>query len=60
MSPRTAALTHEQHRLRQRQDEVRLALASANTDGRRQSKLSELNASVFDRLREIRGPKRLR
>jgi hypothetical protein len=57
MSPRAAQLTLEQRRLRQRQDEVRLALGSAHNHGSRWSRLSELNASVFRRLDEIRKEK---
>jgi hypothetical protein len=57
ISPRAAALTLEQRRLRQRQDEIRLALASAHDSGPRSSRLSALNTSVFRRLREIRKEK---
>jgi hypothetical protein len=57
MSPHAVALTHEQRRLRQLQDDVRLALASADLHASRRAALSELNATVFDRLREIRGEK---
>jgi hypothetical protein len=57
MSPRAAQLTLEQRRLRQRQDEVRLALASAQHRSAGWSRLTELNASVFQRLGEIRKEK---
>jgi hypothetical protein len=58
MSPKAAQLTLEQRRLRRRQDEVRLALASAHDRGSRWWKLSELNTEVFRRLGEIRNEKR--
>jgi len=58
MSPKAAQLTLEQRRLRGRQDEVRLALASAHNHGSRSWKLSELNTKVFRRLGEIRNEKR--
>jgi hypothetical protein len=58
ISPKAAQLTLEQHRLRRRQDEVRLALASAYNRGSRWWKLSELNREVFRRLSEIRNEKR--
>ncbi len=58
ISPKAAQLTLEQHRLRRRQDEVRLALASADNRGLRWWKLSELNTEVFRRLGEIRNEKR--
>ena len=58
ISPKAAQLTFEQHRLRRRQDEVRLALASADNRGLRWWKLSELNTEVFRRLGEIRNEKR--
>jgi hypothetical protein len=57
MSPLSAALTHEQRRLRQRQDEVRLVLASARLQDSKRAALSDVNASVFDRLRAIRQEK---
>ncbi len=57
ISPRAAQLTQEQRRLRQRQDEIRLALASAHHHGSSWSRLSELDASVFRRLGEIRKEK---
>ena len=55
ISPKAAQLTLEQRRLRDRQDEVRLALASA--DQANWSSLSELNTRIFERLREIRNEK---
>jgi hypothetical protein len=58
MSPKAAQLTLEQRRLRRRQDEVRLALASAHKRGSSWWKLSELNTEVFRRLGEIRNEKR--
>lgn len=58
LSPKAAQLTHEQRRLSRRQDEVRLALASARNRGSRWWKLSELNTEVFRRLGEIRNEKR--
>ena len=58
ISPKAAQLTLEQHRLRRRQDEVRLALASAHNRGSSWWKLSELNAEVFRRLGEVRNEKR--
>jgi hypothetical protein len=58
ISPKAAQLTLEQRRLRGRQDEVRLALASAHNRGSRSWKLSELNRAVFRRLGEIRSEKR--
>lgn len=57
ISPRAAQLTLEQRRLRQRQDVVRLALASAHDRGSRWRTLSELNTQVFQRLGEIRREK---
>jgi hypothetical protein len=53
ISPMAAQLTLEQRRLRRRQDEVRLALASAQNRGSSWSKISELNTKVFQRLGEI-------
>lgn len=53
-SPRAAQLTLEQRRLRQLQDEVRLALASAHRRGSGWSSLSALQARVFRRLGQIR------
>ena len=58
ISPKAAQLTLEQHRLRRRQDEVRLALASAHNGGSSWWKLSELNREVFRRLGEVRNEKR--
>jgi hypothetical protein len=58
ISPRASQLTLEQRRLRRRQDEVRLALASAHNRGSKWWKLSELNTDVFRRLGEIRNEKR--
>lgn len=57
MSPAASQLTLEQRHLRQRQDEVRLALARAQDRGFEWLKLSALNASVFRRLGEIRKDK---
>jgi hypothetical protein len=57
ISPRAAQLTLEQHRLRRRQDEVRLVLASARTLSSGWFRLAELNAAVFRRLGEIRTEK---
>lgn len=54
MSPAVAQLTIEQHRLRQRQDEIRHALASIGVDGSRRSRLWELDGRVVRRLAEIR------
>ena len=58
ISPKAAQLTLEQHRMRRRQDEVRLALASAHNGGSSWWKLSELNMEVFRRLGEVRNEKR--
>ena len=58
ISPRAAALTFEQRRLRRRQDEIRLALASAHSHSPRWSRLSEFNTSVFRRLSQIRKDKK--
>ena len=58
ISPKAAQLTLEQRRLRDRQDEVRLALASVHNRGLRSWKLSQLNTEVFRRLGEIRNEKR--
>lgn len=58
ISSKAAQLTLEQRRLRRRQDEVRLALASNYDRGSRWWKLSELNTEVFRRLGEIRNEKR--
>jgi len=57
-SPRAAELTLEQHRLRRRQDEIRVALVSARHRDARWSELSELDARVFQRLTEIRREQR--
>ena len=59
MSPRAARLTLEQRQLRQRQDEIRGALATAYDDDVRRARLSELNVRVFRRLREIKEEKRI-
>jgi hypothetical protein len=56
ISPKAAQLTLEQRRLRQRQDEVRLALASAHNQAD-WSSLSGLNTRIFERLSEIRNEK---
>jgi hypothetical protein len=56
MSPMVAELTVEQHRLRQRQDAIRVALASAR-HGAEWPRLSALNASVSRRLSEIEREK---
>ncbi|MET0166602.1 MAG: hypothetical protein ABW318_16550 [Vicinamibacterales bacterium] len=58
ISPKAAQLTLEQDRLRRRQDEVRLALASAHNRSSSWWKLSELNTEVFRRLGEVRNEKR--
>ena len=58
ISPKAAQLTLEQHRLRRRQDEVRLALASAHNGSSSWWKLSESNTEVFRRLGEVRNEKR--
>jgi hypothetical protein len=58
ISPKAAQLTLEQHRLRRRQDEVRLALASAHNGSSSWWTLSELNTEVFRRLGEVRNEKR--
>ena len=57
ISPKAAQLTLEQRRLRQRQDEVRIALARAHHDGSEWSRLSELNTRTVRRLSEIRKEK---
>jgi hypothetical protein len=57
MSARAADLTLEQHRLRQRQDVIRLALTSTQHDARQWPRLSALNATVFRRLGQIRRAK---
>jgi hypothetical protein len=57
ISPKAAALTVEQRKLRQRQDAVRFALASAHTDSARRATLSEVNVGVVRRLGEIRTEK---
>lgn len=58
ITPRAAALTIEQRRLRRSQDEIRLALASARNQGPRWARLSALNTRAFRRLSEIRRDKR--
>lgn len=57
-SPRVAQLTLEQHRLRQRQDEIRVAFASARHHNAPWSRLAELEARVVRRLSEIRQEQR--
>jgi hypothetical protein len=57
ISPRAAALTLEQRQLRQRQDDIRIALASALTQDTRRVTLSEMNVGVVRRLGEIRTHK---
>lgn len=57
MSARAADLTLEQHRLRQRQDVIRLALTSTQHNAREWPRLSALNATVFRRLGQIRREK---
>jgi hypothetical protein len=56
ISPSVAELTVEQHRLRQRQDAIRVALASVQ-HGAEWPRLSALNASVSRRLSDIRREK---
>ena len=56
ISPGAATLTVEQHRLRQRQDSIRVALASGR-HGADWPRLSALNASVSRRLSDIRREK---
>ena len=53
-SARAAQLTLEQHRLRQRQDEIRVAFVSARHHNAPWSRLAELEARVVRRLSEIR------
>lgn len=53
MSAATAQLTLEQHRLRQKQDEISHALASTTVEGLRRSRLWDLNGRVARRLAEI-------
>lgn len=53
ISAQAAELTVEQHRLRRRQDEVRLALSTAQVHDARWSRLSVVHASVYRRLAEI-------
>ncbi|HET9191873.1 MAG TPA: hypothetical protein VFO21_03280 [Vicinamibacterales bacterium] len=57
ISPKAATLAVEQHQLRQRQDTIRIALASSRhvTEWR---KLSALDGRVFQRLAEIRQQKK--
>ena len=58
MSPEAAELTLEQRRLRRRQDEIRQALAVAQSRNAGWSTLSESNVRVFQRLGEIEKAKR--
>jgi hypothetical protein len=58
ISPEAAELTLEQRRLRRRQDEIRQALAVAQSRNAGWSTLSELNVRVFQRLGEIEKAKR--
>ena len=58
ISPKAAQLTFEHRRLTGRQDEIRLALASAYNRGSGSWKLSAQNAAVIRRLGEIRSEKR--
>jgi hypothetical protein len=58
ISPEAAELTLEQRRLRHRQDEIRQALAVAQSRNAGWSTLSELNVRVFQRLGEIETAKR--
>ena len=54
MSPRATQLALEQRQLRRRQDEIRVALASAQDSGRR-LRLLQVHAGVRRRLGEIRN-----
>ena len=56
ISPRAAALTVQQHQLRQRQDAIRVAMA-ATQHVAEWPRLSALQADVFRRLSEIRREK---
>ncbi len=58
VSAKAARLTLEQRRLRQRQDEIRHALAVALNHGTAWPRLSALNARVFQRLGEVEQEKR--
>jgi len=58
ISPEAAELTLEQRRLRHRQDEIRQALAVAQSHNAGWSTLSELNVRIFQRLGEIEKAKR--
>jgi hypothetical protein len=58
MSPAVTQLTIEQVRLRQRQDEIRRALAVAESRGSNWSHLAEANARVFRRLIQVEAAKR--
>ena len=58
ISTEARELTLEQHRLRRRQDDIRQALAVAQSRGSEWSSLSELNGRVAQRLAEIRNAKR--
>jgi len=58
ISPEAAELMLEQRRLRRRQDEIRQALAVAQSRNAGWSTLSELNVRVFQRLGEIEKAKR--
>jgi hypothetical protein len=59
LSPEARGLTLEQHRLRRRQDDIRTALAVAQSRGSQRSSLSALNARVIRRLGEIKNEKRV-
>lgn len=58
ISAEARELTLEQRRLRRRQDDIRQALASAQSRGRGWSSLSELNERVVRRLAEVERAKR--
>lgn len=58
ISAEARALTLEQRRWRRRQDDIRQALAAAQSRGARWSSLSELNVRVVRRLAEIKRAKR--
>ena len=58
ISAEARALTLEQRRLRRRQDDIRHALAAAQSRGARWSSLSELNVRIVRRLAEIKTAKR--
>ena len=57
VSTRAAALTLEQHRLRQHQDAIRRALTTTQRNAGEWPRLSALNASVYRRLGQIRREK---